>query len=106
VRELENVVERALILSRGHTLTFELGNVDIGPEKTTESIPGEKLATIDRAIAKHIQRALQHARGKVAGQNGAAELLGINPSTLRNKMKKLGIAYGRKSKSGNANGSE
>ena len=102
VRELENVVERALILSNGDMLTFELGNVDTGTEKTTEPLPKEKLATLDRTIAQHIRRVLKHTKGKVAGLDGAAELLGMNPSTLRNKMKKLGIAYGRKSKSGNA----
>jgi DNA-binding protein Fis len=36
--------------------------------------------------------------GKVHGPNGAASLLGVNPSTLRNKMNKLGIQYGRKQK--------
>ena len=38
------------------------------------------------------------AKGKVQGKKGAAALLGMNPSTLRNKMKKLGIVYGQKAK--------
>ena len=53
-------------------------------------------ANLDKATALHIQRALQKANGTVHGPGGAAAILGINPSTLRSKMKKLGIPYGRK----------
>jgi transcriptional regulator with GAF, ATPase, and Fis domain len=44
----------------------------------------------------HIQAVLEMTGGKVQGKKGAAALLGINPSTLRNRMKKLNIPYGRK----------
>jgi transcriptional regulator with GAF, ATPase, and Fis domain len=49
-------------------------------------------------IAIHIQRALEKTNGRVEGKNGAARILGLHPSTLRGKMKKLEIPYGRKVK--------
>ena len=49
-------------------------------------------------MARHIQKALALAGGKVEGKGGAAELLDVNPRTLRNRMAKLGIAFGRKAK--------
>jgi len=97
VRELENVVERELILNKGEPLTFRL------LADTYETCPPEILAglaaepvNLNKATALHIQRALQKANGIVHGPGGAAAILGINPSTLRSKMKKLGIPYGRK----------
>jgi transcriptional regulator with GAF, ATPase, and Fis domain len=97
VRELENVVERALILSRGGVLSFDLGTVEFPTNRSTGSLPEKKLVTLDQAVAQHIRRALRQTKGKVAGSGGAAALLAINPSTLRAKMRKLGIPYGRKS---------
>jgi transcriptional regulator with GAF, ATPase, and Fis domain len=47
--------------------------------------------------ARYIRRALEKAGGKIYGQDGAAQILCINPSTLRKRMNKLGILYGRKS---------
>jgi transcriptional regulator with GAF, ATPase, and Fis domain len=49
-------------------------------------------------MAKHIQHALALAGGKVDGRGGAAELLDINPRTLRHRMRKLGVPFGRKIK--------
>jgi transcriptional regulator with GAF, ATPase, and Fis domain len=51
---------------------------------------------LDEAMVRHIRRVLEMTGGRVEGERGAAKLLGINPNTLRNRMKKLGIAYGRK----------
>jgi transcriptional regulator with GAF, ATPase, and Fis domain len=45
---------------------------------------------------RHIRRVLEMTKGKVHGKGGAAEVLGINPSTLRNRMNQLGISYGRR----------
>ena len=56
---------------------------------------GEPLA-LNELVSNHIRRVLEMTRGKVHGPGGAAELLGVNPSTLRNRMNKLGITYGRK----------
>jgi DNA-binding NtrC family response regulator len=52
---------------------------------------------LNEVMSQHIRRVLEMTKGKVHGKGGAAELLGINPSTLRNRMNQLGIPYGRKS---------
>jgi transcriptional regulator with GAF, ATPase, and Fis domain len=98
VRELENVIERALILNPSGPLTFEHLNLGRHP-KTMEAI-GESTETdnLDQAISRHIRRVLKKTNDKVHGPDGAAAILGINPSTLRNRMKKLGIEYGRMKK--------
>jgi transcriptional regulator with GAF, ATPase, and Fis domain len=48
-------------------------------------------------MANHIQKALDQANGRVEGKNAAASMLGINPGTLRGRMKKLKISFGRNS---------
>jgi transcriptional regulator with GAF, ATPase, and Fis domain len=98
VRELENVVERALILKPKGPLTFEnlaLRRSAENPELTGQ---GEETLSLDEVISSHIRRVLSETKGKVNGPDGAAAILQINPSTLRNRMKRLGIDYGRKSK--------
>jgi formate hydrogenlyase transcriptional activator len=99
VRELENVIERALILSPKGPLTFE--HLNLGRPKKPLGVQGqmEETDNLDEAVSRLIRRVLSETKGKVNGPDGAAALLGINPSTLRNRMKKLGIDYGRKSKS-------
>jgi transcriptional regulator with GAF, ATPase, and Fis domain len=99
VRELENIIERALILNPTGPLTFECLN--LGQPKLTLELHGQSEETdnLDAVITRHIRRVLSKTKGKVHGQDGAAAFLGINPSTLRNRMKKLGIDYGRKNKS-------
>jgi DNA-binding NtrC family response regulator len=92
VRELQNIVERALILSRGSRLEFpELG---VGPqiqEGDRNVRQARTLVTMNQAIANHIRLTLEHTGWKVEGSDGAAKLLQMNPSTLRFRMKKLGI---------------
>jgi transcriptional regulator with GAF, ATPase, and Fis domain len=98
VRELENVVERALILNPAGPLTFE--HLSLAQEREDSDLLGQREETgnLNEVISQHIRRALSEANGKVNGPNGAAVVLGINPSTLRNRMKKLGVDYGRKSR--------
>ena len=57
---------------------------------------------LDRLEARHIQAVLKKTGGKVSGKGGAAELLGINPNTLRHRMRKMGVSFGRKLASGKA----
>ena len=97
VRELEHAVERALILSQGEALTFEKFNTpDPGRPvvrsdgRTAEALP------LDQVVAEHISKVLALTEGRVEGRHGAARILGIKPGTLRYRMKKLGIPYGRK----------
>jgi transcriptional regulator with GAF, ATPase, and Fis domain len=59
---------------------------------------GEETDNLDAVVTQHIRRVLSKTKGKVNGPDGAAAFLGVNPSTLRNRMKKLRIDYGRKRK--------
>lgn len=94
VRELQNVVERALILSDGYRLHFpelqpRASQIDTRNNQTMPSV--ETVVAMDQAVTNHIRSALVHTNGKVAGKGGAAELLEMHPSTLRSRIKKLGI---------------
>jgi transcriptional regulator with GAF, ATPase, and Fis domain len=87
VRELENVVERALILSKGEPLVFDdLVGSQSGDVSSLPAGPLNRTPTLDEVTSRHIRRVLEMTKGKVHGKGGAAELLGINPSTLRNRM--------------------
>jgi transcriptional regulator with GAF, ATPase, and Fis domain len=91
VRELENVVERSLILNLTGSLTFEHLNLEHS-EKTLRH--GEETDNLNDMIIHHIHRVLTKTNGKINGPDGAAAVLGINPSTLRNRMRKLKINFG------------
>ena len=99
VRELENVIERAMILNPTGPLTFEHLNPEQKMKTLELGVHSEETDNLDEVISRHIRRVLSKTKGKVNGPDGATAFLGINPSTLRNRMKKLGIDYGRKSKS-------
>ena len=93
VRELENFIERAVILSTGSELQAPLNELNLTRAIATEapkvsSPVGNSLEDVERA---HIERVLQHTKGVIAGRGGAAEILGLPSSTLRNRMKKLGM---------------
>ncbi|QWV94736.1 sigma 54-interacting transcriptional regulator [Geomonas oryzisoli] len=99
VRELENLVERELIRHRGGPLAFDL----IGSNHTAEAktVAAGNAAppppsTLDQAMSAHIIEAMKAANGKIHGPGGAAELLGMNPNTLRWRLDKLGISYRRR----------
>ena len=53
---------------------------------------------LDDALRQHIRQAMLRSRGKIEGYNGAAQLLDLKPGTLRQKMRKLGIPFGKSSK--------
>jgi len=84
VRELRNVIERAMILSQHGTLLVELPDKNPGKGSPVST----SLADIER---QHISDVLAKTGGRIRGKHGAAEILGLKPSTLDSKMKKLGI---------------
>lgn len=97
VRELENVVERTLILQRGGPLAFD---DIIWQKKPVQQKPGNsdvtEFLTLDAVNKQHIIQALKLTGGKVHGPKGAAELLDLNPSTLRFRIRKHNIIFDRK----------
>ncbi len=96
VRELENTVERALILIRSGPLTFErFLPPSVNQPAATHPDEDEQPLTLDQVIADHIRFVLNRTKGRVHGAGGAAQILNVHPSTLRNKMKKQGISFGR-----------
>lgn len=83
IRELRNVIEHAMIVSRGETLTVTL------PEHTGRTSPAT--ITLEELERRHISGVLEATAWRVKGENGAAQLLGLNPTTLFSRMKRLGI---------------
>jgi formate hydrogenlyase transcriptional activator len=95
VRELSNIVERAMILNPTGPLDFS--KLIPGKEKESHELSKHSLPTdnLDLLISNHIRNVVERTNGKVHGPGGAAEILGVNPSSLRNKMRKFGIKHGR-----------
>ena len=105
VRELASVIERAAILGDGRRL--ELATALGSPRPANPASPPATPAraalpaeargadSLDSAMRRHIEEALTATRGRIEGEQGAAQLLGINPHTLRARMRKLGIDWQR-----------
>ena len=87
VRELENVIERAVINTQGASLRLA-DRLEAG---RTPGSQEEKARTLEEIEREHITRTLERTYWKVSGEDGAAVLLGLNPNTLRGRMRKLGI---------------
>ena len=95
IRELENVIERAVILSRGAVL--EIGEwlpqstdrTEAHPQTRHPSAGNQTLEEMERG---HILSVLESTNWRVSGEGGAAEILGLNRTTLEARMKKLGIS--------------
>jgi formate hydrogenlyase transcriptional activator len=87
IRELENFLERAVILTRGPALFAPLAELKIEDED-----PGSGASsTLHEAEREHILRVLREAKGQIGGDDGAAARLGLKRTTLNSKLKKLGI---------------
>lgn len=99
VRELKNVIERAVILSRGNVLRLDLSLPEnaIGSGRFTEQgeLPGAEQVLNERQMKalqkRNVQMALRQTNWRVSGKEGAAELLGVKPTTLTDRMKMMGI---------------
>ncbi len=90
IRELQNVVERAVILCDGETLSIDESWLQ--PETRRTSGPRAALASIVLNLEKEaIEAALEESRGRISGPSGAAERLGMPRTTLESKIKSLGI---------------
>lgn len=83
VRELRNVVERALILCHGPVLRIEL---PFSPSPSDDTV-----LSMDEVQRRHIVKVLEIAGGRIRGAGGAAELMDIKPTTLRSRMQRLGL---------------
>jgi transcriptional regulator with GAF, ATPase, and Fis domain len=83
VRELRNVIERAVIVSPKDTLNVEL------PQSSKGKI--SRIGTLGEAERRHIIEILENTKWRIKGPRGAAELLGLKPSTLYSTMSRLGI---------------
>jgi formate hydrogenlyase transcriptional activator len=109
IRELQNVIERAVILSVDPTLRLDRDLMPVAasrkgmetpetdaPEPWQEDLKSPNpLPTLDEVDRNHILAALQHAGGVVEGPKGAARILNLHPNTLRHRMGKLGIKGSR-----------
>jgi DNA-binding NtrC family response regulator len=88
IRELENFLERAVILTRGPVLFVPLAELE------TQEAQGDQdwdNPTLQAAEREHILRVLREAQGQIGGPTGAAARLGLKRTTLNSKIKKLGI---------------
>lgn len=92
IRELQNLIERAVILSRGTVLEVPLAEL-----KQTEKMANEKNgnSTLEDVEREHILRVLRETNWVIGGARGAAARLGLPRTTLNNKMQKLGISRPR-----------
>ena len=87
IRELRNVIERAIILGDSSTL-----RLPVGPANTQPTEPPVTLDAAERAAAQtYIRKVLDRTGWRIRGEGGAAELLGLKPTTLEARMKKLGL---------------
>jgi len=103
IRELQNVIERAVVLSHGQTLTLDkdLVPLAVAAERNLEvpaaqeSLPAglasSKLPTLEEVERSHILAALEKAGGVIEGPKGAARILNVHPNTLRHRMNRFGI---------------
>jgi len=87
VRELENVIERAMIVSKGNRLRIDQRFLTI-EESTSLSSSQSTLQDVEQ---RHIASTLASTNWRIEGPDGAAQQLGIAPSTLRSRIKKLGL---------------
>jgi formate hydrogenlyase transcriptional activator len=97
VRELENFIERAVIITRGSNLQIPLAELKADPVANgggKTALPA-RLVSMEEMERTHIEEVLRHTGGQIGGAGGAAEILGLPVSTLRSRMKKLGIRFAR-----------
>jgi PAS domain S-box-containing protein len=99
IRELRNVIERAMIVSQGPLLQVELPSVSGAASITQSTAPDARPPltgmTLDESQRCQIMTVLERTGWRVSGKNGAAAILGLKPTTLESRMAKLGIKRAR-----------
>jgi formate hydrogenlyase transcriptional activator len=93
IRELQNLVERAIILSAGPVLRVPLN--DLQTQSVAAPAAGRRTETLEESERRHILAALDAADWVISGRKGAANALGLKRSTLQARMEKLGIRRAR-----------
>jgi formate hydrogenlyase transcriptional activator len=88
IRELENFIERSVILTQGSVLVSPLSELKSPPAEEKVKVKDESLEAAER---DHILRALRESHGQIGGRKGAAMRLGLKRTTLQSKLKHLGI---------------
>jgi formate hydrogenlyase transcriptional activator len=91
IRELQNFIERAVILSKGTVLQPPIAELKVAPAPATSTASTAKNNSLDDAQREHIVQVLREARWVLGGSNGAAARMGIPRTTLIYKMRRLGI---------------
>jgi formate hydrogenlyase transcriptional activator len=91
IREMQNVIERAVILSRGAELELSVSELQQQKKDDATGAPGSA-STLEQADREHILRVLREVNWIIGGPEGAAARLGMKRTTLQSKMRKLGIA--------------
>ena len=101
IRELQNIIERSVIICSGSVLRLDQDLLAVNgtdTKKTQSSAtlsvkadPSTPPITLEEAERRHILTVVEHAKGVIDGPNGAARILDMHPNTLRSRMKKLGI---------------
>ena len=88
IRELQNLVERGVILSRGPSLEIPLGELKQVTRSSNHTNGSTTLESVER---EHILRVLSESKWVIGGPGGAAARLGVNRTTLNHRLRKLGI---------------
>jgi formate hydrogenlyase transcriptional activator len=98
IRELQNIVERAVVMAQGSLLTLD---ADVLPmthagesqkqQEAHEPPPHAGTLSLNEAERRHIETVLNQTGGVIEGPAGAAKILNLHPNTLRSRMKKLGV---------------
>jgi transcriptional regulator with GAF, ATPase, and Fis domain len=102
VRELQHVIERAVLLSRNGVVRLDAVLVEPAETTRAESAPATTMATVipeiqwQRREHENLRVALELAKGRIYGPDGAAAMLGVKPTTLISRLKALGLRDPRK----------
>lgn len=89
IRELEHIVERATLINEGEELYIDVPFLGEPATAAKHNGTGMALTTLAEMERSYIEQVLQHTKGQVEGKGGAAEILGLPPSTLRSRIRKL-----------------